>query len=133
MHSQIYLHLHALQIISAFCSSISFAPTTHFLFKLANQKLLALHITLHYSITPSRSCTLQSQLSKNQRLRKKSQCPNVRFARWLYLYMALDCNYFDKMHEVTKVCRVQHCFEGKMFKTLVVLTLRASCVLNQHL
>ena len=32
-----------------------------------------------------------------------------------------------------KVFRVQHCFEEKMYKTLVALTLKASCILNQHL
>ena len=67
---KLYLHLHALQIVSAFCLSINCAPTTSFLLKLANQKLQ--HCILAHSITPSRSCTLQSQLSKNQRLRKKS-------------------------------------------------------------
>ena len=73
---------------------------THFLLKFANQKLQ--HCILAHIIMHSGSCTLQSQLNKNQRLRKNSQCPNVRFASWLYLYRALDCNYFDEMHEVTK-------------------------------
>ena len=40
--------LHALQTVSAFCLTINCAPTTHFLLKLVNQKLLALHIGLQY-------------------------------------------------------------------------------------
>ena len=73
---------------------------THFLLKFANQELL--HCILAHIIMHSGSCTLQSQLNKNQRLRKNSQCPNVRFASWLYLYRAHDCNYFDEMHEDKK-------------------------------
>ena len=50
---------------------------------------------------------------------KNPQCPNVRFASWLYLYRALDFNYFDEMHEVTKVFRVQPCFEEKCLRHLL--------------
>ena len=88
-----------LQIVFAFCLSISFAPMTHFLLKFANQKLQ--HCILAHIIMHSGSCTLQSQLNKNQRLRKNSQCPNVRFASWLYFYRAHDCNYFDEMQSST--------------------------------
>ena len=128
---KLYLHLHALQIVSAFCLSINCAPTTSFC-----SNLLTRSSSIAYWLTVSRPVDPVHCNPSSARIRgsgKNPQCPNVRFASWLYLYRALDCNYFDEMHEVTKVCRVQHCFEEKMFKTLVALTLRASCVLNQHL
>ena len=71
-HCKLYLHFARIANCICILFNNKLCPTTHFLLKLVNQKLLALHITLHYSITPRRSCTLQSQLSKNQRLKKKS-------------------------------------------------------------
>ena len=89
-----------LQIVSAFCLSISFAPITHFC-----SNLLTRSSSIAYWLTLSRTVDLVHCTPSSARIRgsgKNSQCPNVRFASWLYLYRALDCNYFDKMHEVTK-------------------------------
>ena len=111
-----------LQIVSAFCLSISFAPMTHFLLKFANQKLQ--HCILAHIIMHSGSCTLQSQLNKNQRLRKNSQCPNVRFASWLYLYRALDCNYLTKCMRRKKYLEFNIVLRKKCLRHLLPSPLR---------
>ena len=80
--------------------SISFAPTTHFLLKLVNQKLLALHIGLQYHAQQNLHTAIPAQ--QDQRFKKKSLMIQCQTCTLVVLYRALDYNYLDKMHEVTK-------------------------------
>ena len=79
----------------AFCLSMSFAPITHFFCS----NLLTRSSSIAYWLTLSRTvdlvhCTLSSARIRGSE--KDSHCPNVRFASWLYLYRAHDCNYLKK-------------------------------------
>ena len=78
----------------AYSLSIRLAPITHFLLN-----LLTRSSCIAYWLTLSRTVDLAHFTPSSARIRgsgKNSQCPNVRFASWLYLYRALDCNYLTK-------------------------------------
>ena len=65
--------LHALQTVSAFCLTINCAPLHISCSNLLTRS--SQHCILAYSITPSRTCTLQSQLSKIRGSRKNPNVP----------------------------------------------------------